>query len=60
MNNTIQIANNEGNRKHLTNIGIAYEEKGRYLVISVAGHHAALINSGQMSKAEYKKNILCI
>lgn len=58
---TIKIKNTEANRTWLNdsvNSSINWSENGKFIEIKPSGYHAALLNSGQMSVASYKKNVL--
>jgi hypothetical protein len=55
---TIRVKNTDANKNHLNAIGVFFTVAGRFLEIETSGWHEALIKSGQMSVASYKKNVL--
>ena len=57
---TIRIKNTEANKSQLElgMSGATWQVEGRYILVTPSHYHQAWINSGQMSVASYKKNVL--
>ena len=54
----IRIKNTEKNRRQVAKSQEEYAINGKYLDVKVSQHFENYFNSGQMTKKEYKNNIL--